>query len=145
MKRTALKRGKPLKRYAYLRARSKKNSYRRRERDLDFMKKVRKLPCIVRTWLMIIGNTDDFDKLDYKLWIFPPNVTPCTGRVQADHLGRRALGTKAHDTTCAPMCEGHHGERTDYKGIFKGWKAENMRDWCDWAIRRTRIEVDGMS
>jgi hypothetical protein len=142
-----LKRGKPLKRKTWMRSRSKTNSYRKRPRDLDFMMKVRKLPCIVRTWLAILNyNPNDEAEMVGRVspWILPPNITPCTGRVQADHLGRRALGRKADDDTCAPMCQNHHQERTDYGGIFKGFKAEDMRDWCDWAIRRTKIEVENM-
>lgn len=140
LRRTPLARGKPLKRKTRLRARSLTNSYRRRERDLEFMKKVRKLGCIVRLWMSIIGKGG--------AWMQPTHVTPCGGRVQADHLGQRAYSKKAHDTTCAPMCRRHHQERTDgasaRNGIFSDFKAEDMREWCDWAIRRTRIEVASM-
>lgn len=139
-----MKRSSPLRRKTPLRRVSKKNSYRRRERDLEFMAKVRKLPCIVRTWLAILnGGTEPVTADTAREWILPPKITPCTGRVQADHLGERAYGTKAHDNTCAPMCRNHHAERTDYTGPFKGWTAEDMRAWCDWAIRRTRIEIEG--
>jgi hypothetical protein len=139
-----MKRGRPLKRKTRLRARSLTNSYRRRERDLPFMKKVRKLPCIVRTWLEGLRRVGD----KTSSWLMPTHVTPCGGRVQADHLGVRPYGWKAGDTTCAAMCERHHRERTDAQsarnGIFADFTAEQMREWCDWAIRRTRIEVGGM-
>jgi len=144
MKRTALKRRTPLKRKTRLRQKSLKNSYRRRERDFEFMQKVRKLGCIVRYWadLAPLGMKE----LNARSFAFEPEmslaITTCYGRVQADHGGERAKGKKAHDRTCVPMCRKHHGERTDYRGTFKNWNAIAMRAWCDWAIRFT---TDGVA
>lgn len=126
MKRTPLRRKTPLRR------RSLKNSYRRRARDLDHMSDVRRLPCAVRTCqFRTFGDSD----------VMMPQPTRCEGRVQADHAGERAYGKKAPDDTTIPMCRKHHEERTDYKGAFKNWKAEQMRAWLDMVIHSTRHEI----
>lgn len=133
-----MKRKKPLRRRP-LRARSLKNSYRRRERDLEFMRDVRKLSCIVRAfaeqWKRLDGRV-----LGYQL---DETVEPtcCEGRVHADHAGVRPFGWKADDTTCIPVCQKHHGERTDYRGTFKDWDAAMMRAFNDWAIDATRLSI----
>lgn len=97
---------------------------------------VRKLPCVVRQWTdaIIQGLARGIHQL--------PPPTPCYGRVQADHAGSRALGRKAPDDTCIPMCEQHHEERTDYKRTFRGFSKDEMRAWNDWAIQKTRGDVD---
>lgn len=63
---------------------------------------------------------------------------PCNGRMEADHVGKRGGAPDAapalrrtNDTTTIPMCQRHHGQRTDYRGYFKGWSGERMRSWCD--------------
>lgn len=123
IRRAPLRRSGPLCRRTWLRARGR-TSYRRRERDLEFMRWVRKLPCAVR------AEAPD-----------PRNApTPCTGRVEADHMGERALGRKAEDTTCAPMCWRHHRERTDHSGSFRALTREDVRAWRARAIERTQAE-----
>lgn len=88
--------------------------------------------------------------------LFPPpfytssagamKVTPCSGEVEADHLGARGLGQKADDDTCAPMCTGHHRERTDHSGTFRPFNRDDGRNWravviaytqAEWASRET--------
>src|SRR5690606_35074481 len=86
--------------------------YRSRERDYAFMGWVRRQPCIVRE--------------------LPPDlnrITRCGGRVEADHLGERALGRKADDRTCAPMCSQHHRERSDHHGAFFALDRAALRSW----------------
>lgn len=121
-----MKRSKPLRRKTPLRARGK-TSYRRRPRDLDVMRRVRKLPCIVRACAESSPGGIRF--------------TTCRGRVQADHAGERAFGRKAPDDTTIPLCTKHHRERTDYTGMFKGMTADTMRAWCDWAIAMTKQDL----
>lgn len=128
----------PLKRKTRLRAVSKTNSYRRRERDFAYMDLVRRLPCMVRVAL----------ELDREPAIPARGegvrVTPCGGRLEADHVGVRALSQKSPDHQTAPMCHSHHGERTDVRGFFRGWTALQMRAWCDWAIEYATSEVNKM-
>ena len=68
----------------------------------------------------------------------------CTGRIEADHMGRRGIGQKAEDSTCAPMCTKHHRHRTDVYGFFKGWTQAELRLWVEWAIGNAREQVSGM-
>lgn len=118
LRRTPLRRGAPIKRGAPMKrsriaARPKKpSSYRRRPRDLEYMAWVRRQPCIVRS-----------------LPPDPARLTPCSGRVEADHLGQRGLGQKADDRTCAPMCSQHHRERTDHSGAFRDLTQLEQRAW----------------
>lgn len=132
MKRCPLKRGKPLKRKTYLRARSKTNSYRRRERDIPYMLMVKKLPCAVR-WM-----------IEFTMHLPAIIDTPCTGRVEADHAGRRGVKQKAADSTCIPMCTAHHDQRGNFSGVFKHFKQADMRRWLLAAIENTRQEVAWM-
>ena len=148
MKRAALKRSKPLKRSASLkrktrlRARSKTKKYRRRPRDLEHMRKVRKLACIVRTWLKF---WPDFGTALHELATrTAAGWTQCTGRVEADHMGPRAKGQIADDKTTVPCCKQHHRERTDFTGMFRSWTQEEMRIFTAWAIATTQREVAAM-
>jgi hypothetical protein len=118
-----MKRGKPLRRKTPLRRKSKTSKYARRPRDLPYMKLVHRLPCIVR----------EFGLTAY--------VTTCYGRIEADHMGRRAFGQKADDKTCVAICAKHHRERHDRKGTFEDFTKTMMREFCDWAIARTQVEV----
>lgn len=127
MIRSPLRRKTPLRRRARLTSRPRRaSSYRRRERDLPFMAWIRRQACIVR--------------------VLPPDpnrLTPCGGRVEADHLGDRALGRKADDRTCAPLCAQHHRERTDHAGAWRdldragarAWSARALEIVAQWAAR----------
>jgi len=112
VKRSApLRRSSPLRRRARVRTR-RPSSYRRRERDFEFMAWVRRQPCIVRT-----------------LPPDPNRLTPCGGRVEADHFGSRGLSRKGHDRTCVPMCTQHHRERSDHHGAFFKLNQLQLREW----------------
>lgn len=101
----------------------KRSAYARRPRDRAFMMFVRKLPCAVR-----VEPPD------------PLRLTPCTGRVEADHMGDRAVGQKADDTTCVPMCATHHVQRTTHWGCFRNLDREQLRGWRARQIARTQAE-----
>jgi len=118
----------PLRRKAPIRSSSKRSSYRRRERDYEHMAIVRRLPCSVRNWNILSGGPDSGDAL-------------CLGEVQADHMGRRTMGMKASDDSCAPMCRKHHDHRTNFLGFFKGFNKAAMRDFTAWAIDSARRHV----
>lgn len=99
---------------------AERSRYARRERDTGFMLWVKHLPCVVP---ILIG--DD-------LW------TPCAGPIEADHCGDRGLGQKADDRSAAPLCRGHHRERTDMRGTFKDFTAATMREFRHAAIAWTQ-------
>lgn len=105
-----MKRRTRLQRKTPLRARGK-TKYRRRERDLAFMGFIARQPC----------------DLSF--------TRSCEGRVEVDHVGRRGLGQKSSDRETIPLCTKHHGERTDYRGYFKGYAASTMRAYCSARIR----------
>lgn len=126
-----LKRGKPLRRKAWLRARSN-SKYRNRPRDVDRMLWTKKQPCVCR--LLPPG---DF-AIAARAAGVAIKVTPCTGRVEADHLGQRALGHKAGDDTVAPMCRNHHRERTDHTGAFRHLTRDEGRAWRAAALDHTQ-------
>lgn len=135
MRRTPLARGtKPLRRTTRLRARSKTNAYRRRERDVPYMRWVKRLACVCRalppeTFVSFIEGR-----------VMPAKLTPCTGRVEADHAGERGMGQKADDRTCIPMCSSHHAQRHAHNGAFKHLNRDELRAWRTEAITRTQIE-----
>ncbi len=118
MKRTPLKRKTPMRRAPFRGKASGKSSYRRRERDLVYMAWVLTQPCLLRS---------------------VADAGPCYGRVQADHAGARALGKKAPDNTCIPLCLKHHHDRTVYVGYFKDHDAKAMRAWCDWQVAIVQV------
>lgn len=132
MKRTPLKNKKRLARKTPLRSRSKTKAYRRRPRDLAYLRAVKTLPCVVR-------------EVERLLPFVPgtcPSPTLCEGPVQADHMGRRGLGQKSHDHETASICRKHHGERTDLRGTFAGCNRVMMRSFCEQAIALTRKRLE---
>jgi hypothetical protein len=109
--------------------RSKKpTKYKARPRDTAYMLAVKRLVCIVP----IIGCD------------WTSKRTPCGGAVEADHMGERAVGRKADDTTCVAMCTNHHRERTDHSGMFRSASQADLRRWRERAIAITAITVANM-
>jgi len=117
-----MRRGKPLRRTKRLTSKRSTSSYARRPRDMEFMGFVRTQPCSVS-----VEAPDP---------IRAPS--PCSPRIEADHMGERALGRKADDTTCAPLCSQHHRERTDHSGSFRHITRDEARAWRARAIDRTQ-------
>lgn len=108
-----------------MRRRPKSTSYARRERDLPRMAWVKTLPCSV--------------------YVDPPHdrVTRCDGVIEADHMkSSGALSNKGPDDGCAPMCHGHHGERTNSYGTFSREliSRDEEREWRDRQVERTRSQ-----
>lgn len=99
-----------------------RSRYARRPRNMAFIGFVWTLPCTVRV------EAPD------------PARAPsaCWGRIEADHMGERALGRKAEDDTCVPICEQHHRERTDHSGSFRHLTRDQLRPWRARAIARTQ-------
>lgn len=122
-----LQRRTPLRRRTPMRRGRKRTSYSRRPRDFEFMGWVKRLTCSVRVDPPV------------------PSPTPCFGEVEADHMGDRALGRKADDRTCAPLCQQHHAERSSRAGSFKHLNREGMRAWRTRQIARTQAEWSRVS
>lgn len=47
------------------------------------------------------------------------------------------MGRKAHDSTCIPLCTGHHRARSDGYGPWWTMGKEARREWLREAIART--------
>lgn len=140
LRRTPLKRGAPLRRKTRLRARGN-TKYRRRERDTERMLWTKRQPCAVRELRPIdFINWDRIKGVGGRVeWgTYEATITPCSGPVEADHAGDRGLGQKADDSTCIPLCRGHHRERTDHTGTFSPLTRDEARAWRTAAIERTQ-------
>ena len=115
-----MKRGGPLKRTGGLtRSRMKpgkrKSKYALRERDLEFMRWVKTLPCL------LVGEG------------------PYSSVVEADHAGLDVgMGQKADDMTCVPLCSSHHLDRHACTGFFRGRGRLWKRSWRREAIAKTQ-------
>ena len=120
-----LRRGKPMRRTRMTRSHVP-SAYRARERDFDRMGFVKTMTCSV-------------------VAIPPPwcsKLTECIGIIEADHMGARGLSHKAADDTVAPLCTGHHRERTDGSGTFKKATKELERPWRELCVARARAAWD---
>ena len=120
-RRAPMRRGKPLRRTKRLTSKRSTSSYARRERNRPFMDFVRAQPCSV-----LVDAPD------------PQRITPCGGRIEADHLGERGLSHLADDETTAPMCTDHHDQRTNHFGAFRNLNKTQVRAWRARAIDRTQ-------
>ncbi len=124
LRRTALKRGKPLSRKTALKSTGtlkrggalprKRAKPRRSSRKLDpkYLAFVRTLPCCI--------------------CCARPPVDP-----HHDTYGR-GLSQKSDDDRAIPACRLCHGEAQDRKGRFKGWSKEDMREWHERKVQDTR-------
>lgn len=117
-----------------MRTRRRSTKYSRRERDLEFMRFVKRQPCFVRV-LSPLALAAELRPV-----VMPTSVlaTPCGGPVEADHMGERGIGQKADDKTCAPLCQKHHRERHDHSGTFRPLTKAELRAWRARAIEHTQ-------
>lgn len=112
MKRTAWRwNGKPKKP-----RRLRLNSYRKRQRHLDWMVWVKSQPCVIS--MLAVERADN-----------TPSNDPCSGWIEADHVGPRAMGRKSHDFECLPACKKHHDARPGRRGPFARLDRQAMRSW----------------
>jgi hypothetical protein len=131
-----VKRGKQLTRKApirrtRMRRRPGSTKYSRRERDFEFMGWVKRQPCIVVAIAPFLFM-EAAKALGFK------KQTPCSGPIEADHMGARGLSHKADDRTCVPLCNGHHRERTDHAGTFRPLTRDELRAWRAAAFEHTQ-------
>lgn len=91
--------------------RPERSRYRGRERHVDYMLWVKRQPCLMRG-----------------VW------GTCSGRVEADHAGRRGAGRKAHDSTCIPLCHCHH----QASRFPRAWTQDQRRAWLRAAVVYTQ-------
>lgn len=107
------------------RAARRATKHARRERaESRWFVWVKSQPCFV---LALARFDVIIDVLDAN----PSFITPCTGGIDADHMGSKMRdggdGEMAADRTCVSICHGHHMERHDFTGTFKGFNQERMR------------------
>lgn len=98
----------------------RRTKYASRARNLDYMRWVKTLPCALARPL---------DKLPPE-WL--GGLSPCPAAyvpTEAHHAGRRALGRKASDDTCIPLCSFHHAALTDRRKPFRGWPRGAVKAW----------------
>jgi len=73
------------------------------------------------------------------------HLSGCTGTVEAHHAGPRpGTAMKAPDSTCIPLCRGHHGalHAASYPFTVRDhWTKERRRRWQDEQIRLTQEEL----
>lgn len=117
-----MKRGAPLRRRTPLargpmRRRRGSTSYSRRERDTDRMGWCRTQPCALA-------------EPPIASWAGPlPDA--CRRHVEAHHAGAHGLSNKSPDDTVIPLCDHHHDDLTDRRGVFSGWPIGALRVWQD--------------
>ncbi len=116
MKRSPLKRGKPLARTGKPLRRSRMRRSRPKaqhpgRRDDAFKAFVRTLPCC----------SPGFMPGSYC------GARPC----DPHHKHGDGKGIKTHDRTCIPLCRYHHGDAEDRRGAFRDFTKQEMRDWHD--------------
>lgn len=117
-----MKPGGYIKRYTRLKARRDRKRRSARQRDTEYMLRVKQLPCCA----------------------YAPSDPACysAGKViHAHHAGQRAGGRKADDDTCIPLCEEHHRNWHDARGRFYGWTRDQRRTWADARIAETRAKL----
>ena len=98
------------------------SAYRGRERDTEYMRWVKTLPCAAGRDL---------------------RLSDCQGATEADHAGRRGVGRKCSDREVIPLCWFHHyGSRG---AIIKAmdWKHDQIRAWLDRMISETQAQWPG--
>lgn len=119
VKRSPLKRGKPLERSAGRPKEERKPTrHARRERDWDRMAWCKQQRCALA----------ELNTRDGELWHGGP-ADPCNGAVEAHHAGDRAGWRRAADDTVIPLCHHHHACRTDHRGVFAGWPRGAIKAW----------------
>jgi hypothetical protein len=85
-----------------------------RERDPEYMERVRQLPCAAQF------------------------LHECYGAIHAHHAGERGLGQKADDHTSIPLCLEAHSNWHDANGCFRGWTKEQRAEWATQMIAITQ-------
>lgn len=74
----------------------------------------------------------------------------CDGPIVAHHAGDRGLSHKADDSTCIPLCDGHHKAWHDAQPPFRGWSKEQREQWsvaamaatqAAWSARQRSLEM----
>ncbi len=106
------------------------SAYKRRERFVDYMLWVKTQPCVVTTMGVFVTQASTSARASA--------LANCAGEVQADHAGPRAMGRKAHDSTCIPLCAAHHDQRTNGWGLFRDYTLDMKRAWKANAIAHTQ-------
>jgi hypothetical protein len=107
MKRSAIKRGKPLARKTRIKAK-RATPRRGPAREPARLAWIRTLACAVSWSDCVYGYA-----------------------VVAHHAGRHAAGKKCPDSEAIPLCQGHHDHLHSLTGPFRHWKRDAVRAWED--------------
>lgn len=132
LKRSPLRRGKPLKR-TRMRRKPRSTSYSRRERDMARMGWIKTRSCavLVTNHALSLARSMFAELVPsavLTLWT-GREIDICSGVIEAHHAGEHGLGNKAADDTCIPLCVHHHRSLTDRLGIFAGWPPRSLKAW----------------
>lgn len=91
------------------------------------------------SWWLFVKSQACFVRRLWILGMWPTDPGSCCDTIDADHMGDRmkADGTRAHDSTCAPICHRHHMQRHALTGAFKGFTKQSMRAFTATAVQWT--------
>jgi len=112
-----LKRRTPMKRKTRIRPRSKRNSYRKRERDLPYLLWIRGAGVCVACFKFSPGPR-------WRNW--------CDGPIEAAHrdVGGKAMSNKTPDREALPLCRGCH--RAPGLHRWERWQQMTKPERRDW-------------
>lgn len=103
-------------------------SYARRPRDLDRMAWIRTQACA------LLGAP-------LSTWV-GPRPDACKRHVEAHHAGTHGVAQKSPDEETVPLCDHHHDDLTDVRGVFAGWAPGALREWQNAAIAFYQARYD---
>ena len=63
---------------------------------------------------------------------------PCSGPVEAHHRTGAGLALKASDHEAFPLCQKHHRDFHDSKGMFRSWTKQEKKEWQLKMVERYR-------
>lgn len=134
---TERKKRKPIRRKTWLRRRRPTPRRSGRVRDREHMLRVKRLGyCCARGMSRCRGA--------YRTHPNGQTVWHPAWMIEADHAGKHPTGRKGSDRECNPICPGHHNDRTDGAGPFKGWDEARMRAWLNRKLKETADALDEM-
>lgn len=67
-----------------------------------------------------------------------PVAGDCFGPIEAHHRTGSGLALKASDHEAFPLCQKHHRDFHDSKGMFRSWTKQEKKDWQSTMVERYR-------
>ena len=62
----------------------------------------------------------------------------CSGPIEAHHRTGAGLALKASDHEAFPLCQKHHRDFHDSKGVFRSWTKQEKKEWQAKMVERYR-------